>query len=160
MPVYRRRTRVAAPLDEVWSFHSGTEGLEALTPGWMGLSVEATRGPDGEPDPAVLAAGSRVRMSLRPFGIAPRQRWVSVITERERGDGRAWFVDRMEGGPFRSWEHTHLFFADGAETIVEDRVAYELPFGGLGRALGPFARVGFEPMFRYRHRRTRAILEG
>lgn len=160
MPVYRRRTRVAAPLDEVWSFYSRIEGLEALTPDWMGLSVEAARGPDGEPDPEVLEAGSRVRMSLRPFGVGPRQRWVSRITEREREAGRAWFVDRMEGGPFRAWEHTHLLFADGDETVVEDRVVYELPFGDVGRALGPLARVGLEPMFRHRHRRTRELLEG
>lgn len=160
MSVYRRRTRVAAPLDEVWSFHSRIEGLEALTPGWMGLSVEAVRGPDDEPDPEVLEAGARVRMAMRPLGVGPRQRWVSRITERKREPGRAWFVDRMEGGPFRSWEHTHLFFADGDETVVEDRVAYELPFGDVGRTLGPLARVGFEPMFRYRHRRTRELLEG
>ncbi|MFB6302132.1 MAG: SRPBCC family protein [Haloferacaceae archaeon] len=160
MSVYRRRTRVAAPLEEVWSFHSRIEGVEALTPEWMGLSVDAVRGPEGEPNPEVLEAGSRIRMSMQPFGAGPRQRWVSHVTERERREGRAWFVDRMEGGPFRSWEHTHLFFADGDGTVVEDRVEYELPFGDVGRALAPFARVGFEPMFRYRHRRTREILEG
>ncbi|MFD1526162.1 cyclase, partial [Halolamina salina] len=39
------------------------------------------------------------------------------------------------------------------------RVVYRLPLGGLGRALGPLGVVGFEPMFRYRHRQTKKLLE-
>ncbi|MFB6255405.1 MAG: SRPBCC family protein [Haloplanus sp.] len=159
MAVYQRRTRVAAPLDEVWDFHSRVTGLEALTPGWMNLRVESVTGPDGESDPGILETGSRIDASMRPFGVAPRQRWTSVITERERNAGSAHFRDEMEGGPFRRWEHTHRFFADGNETVVDDRVAYALPFGAVGEAASRLARVGFEPMFRFRHRRTRELLE-
>jgi ligand-binding SRPBCC domain-containing protein len=159
MAVYQRRTRIAAPLEEVWDFHSRVSGLEALTPEWMNLRIESVVGPDGTSDPAILETGSRIDASLRPFGVGPRQRWTSVITERERGDGTAYFRDEMEGGAFRRWEHTHRFFADGAETVVDDRVVYDLPLGPVSDAVGPLARIGFEPMFRYRHRRTRALLE-
>lgn len=160
MAVYQRRTRVAAPLDEVWAFHSETDGLEALTPAWMRLRVEAIRGPDGERDPAMLETGAQIRLSVRPFGLGPRQRWVSRITAREEAGDAATFVDDMVGGPFARWEHTHRFVADGDGTVIDDRVEYELPFGALGRSLGPVAKVGFEPMFRFRHRRTKALLEG
>ncbi|MFC5970008.1 SRPBCC family protein [Halomarina salina] len=156
MPTYRRRTRVRAPFEEVWEFHSGTDGLEALTPAFMHLSVDTVLGPDDERDPDVLEAGSRAYMSLRPFGVGPRQRWVSVITEREVGDGAAYFRDEMHEGPFPSWEHTHSFYADGDETVVEDSVEYELPVVG---SVGPLGDLGFEPMFRYRHRKTRELLE-
>jgi ligand-binding SRPBCC domain-containing protein len=159
MAVYRRQVRVAAPFDEVWDFHSGVSGLEALTPGWMGLDVEAVRGPDGEPDPDVLETGSRIRMSMRPLGVGPKQEWVSRIVERERGDEQGFFRDDMEGGPFAKWVHTHRFVADGDGTIVDDEVEYELPGGGVGRAASPLARVGFEPMFVFRHRKTRQLLE-
>lgn len=159
MPTYTRRTRVAAPLSEVWAFHSRVEGLEALTPEFMQLRIEGVRGPDGEADPETLAAGSEIRMSIRPFGVGPRQRWTSRITDRVEESGSAWFRDVMEGGPFEKWSHTHQFFGDGDETIVADRVEYELPFGALGRAVGPVAVVGFEPMFRDRHKRTREELE-
>ena len=159
MAVYRRRTRVAAPFDEVWDFHSRVAGLEALTPGWMGLEVEAVRGPDGESDPEELETGSQIRMSMRPLGVAPKQRWVSRIVERERGESEGFFRDDMEGGPFAKWVHTHRFTADGNETIVEDEVEYELPGGAAGRAASPLARVGFEPMFVFRHRKTRELLE-
>jgi ligand-binding SRPBCC domain-containing protein len=159
MARYRRTTRVEAPLETVWEFHSRIDGLEALTPGWMGLRVEEVRGPDGDPDPDVLAVGSRIRMRLAPLGL-PGSSWTSRIVARERGDGSAWFRDDMVGGPFAAWEHTHRFYADDGATVVDDEVRYELPLGALGRAVGPAARIGFEPMFRYRHRRTRELLEG
>lgn len=159
MPVYQRRTRVDAPLDEVWAFHSRVSGLEALTPDWMRLTVESVAGPDGGSDPEVLEAGSRVRLSIRPFGAGPRQAWVSRIVAREEGDGWATFRDEMEEGPFRRWVHAHRFFADSDATVVDDRVEYRLPCGDLGRALGPLAKVGFEPTFRYRHRRAKELLE-
>lgn len=159
MAVYTRSVRVAAPLDAVWEFHSKIEGLETLTPGWMNMHVEDVRGPDGDPDPEIMDVGSVAVTSVRPFGVGPRQRWTSEIVERERSDGTARFVDTMSEGPFAEWEHTHLFYAEGEETIVYDRVEYALPGGGIGRAVSPFAWVGFEPMFRYRHRKTREVLE-
>lgn len=159
MPTYERSVRVSAPLEEVWAFHSRIEGLEALTPAFMHLEIDAVRGPDGAADPPKLLEGSEIDMQLRPFGVLPEQSWTSVITERVDGDGSAYFVDEMRDGPFRDWEHTHSFFADGEATVVRDRVEYRLPFGGLGDAFGPLARVGFEPMFRDRHRRTKERLE-
>ncbi len=159
MAVYQREVRVAAPFADVWEFHSRVRGLEALTPDWMHLEVESVTGPDGESDPGILEAGSRIQSSIRPLGVMPRQRWTSVIVDRQEDDGSAMFRDEMDGGPFREWEHTHSFFADGDETLVRDHVEYELPLGELGRQLGPLAVVGMEPMFRYRHRRTKELLE-
>lgn len=159
MATYARRTRVAAPFSEVWEFHSNVSGLEALTPGWMGLDVVSVRGPDGTLDPEVLEAGSKVRMAMRPFGVGPAQRWTTLIVAREASDREATFRDEMVGGPFRNWVHTHRFRADGDGTIIEDRVEYELPGGRLGRAASPLGAVGFEPMFRYRHAKTKELLE-
>jgi len=159
MTTYERSVRVFAPMDRVWEFHSTERGLEALTPGWMNLRVEEVRGPDGEPDPEVLEAGARIRSSIRPFGIGPRQEWVSEIVAREHREGSAYFRDVMADGPFREWTHTHLFYADGETTLLRDSVEYELPLGALGRAAGPFAKIGFEPLFRHRHRKTRELLE-
>lgn len=156
---YERATRVEASLEDVFEFYSSPEGLLALTPSWVDLRIEAATGPDGEPDPDVLEEGAAVTSSLSPFGVLPRQRWVSEIVERRTGDDVAGFTDVMVDGPFPEWTHTHRFVEDGDGTIVYDRVEYELPGGPAGRALAPLGFVGFEPMFRYRHRRTRALLE-
>ena len=160
MASYERETVVKAPLDRVWEFHSSVDGLEALTPDFMHLEVQSVVGPDGEPDPEVLEAGSRVHVSTRPFGVGPEQAWTSVIVER-RGDAEsAMFRDVMEDGPFDRWEHTHRFLAEGEGTRVVDHVEYQLPGGGVGRVLSPLGWLGLEPMFRERHRRTRKLLGG
>ena len=159
MATYERSIRVDAPLEEVWSFHSTVDGLIALTPAWMNLRVESVRGPDGTADPDVLVAGSELRLSVQPFGVGPRQEWVSEITAREESETRASFRDVMVDGPFETWEHTHLFVGDGPQTYITDAITYELPLGQLGSTVSPLAVFGFEPMFRYRHRRTKALLE-
>ena len=160
MPSYERQTHVRTPLEDLWEFHSRVSGLEALTPAWMGLRVESVIGPDGQRDPEVLEAGSEISMSIHPFGVGPRQYWTSLITERERSSGVAYFRDELVNSPFDHWLHTHTFYADGDTTILRDHVEYELPFGPLGDALGPFSGPGFEAMFRGRHEKTRELLEG
>ncbi|WP_049923062.1 SRPBCC family protein [Halopiger djelfimassiliensis] len=159
MPSYERQTSVHAPLEAVWAFHSRVSGLEAVTPDWMGLCVESAIGPDGDPGPDVLEAGSEVTLSVRPFGVGPRQYWTSLITDRDRRDGTAYFRDEMVRGPFDRWVHTHAFYADGDRTIVRDHVEYDLSIEAIDRAVAPLTTVGFDAMFRYRHRATKARLE-
>ncbi len=155
MAVYERETRVRAPFEKVWEFHSDPAGLEALTPDWMGLRVESVTGPDGEPDPESLVVGSRISMAVEPFNAGVGESWISEIVAREHDGDNAYFRDVMEDGPFETWEHTHLFYRDGPDTILRDRLVYRTPVG----TLDPFAKVGFEGMFRQRHKRTRKLLE-
>lgn len=163
MSVYERETRVRAPFEEVWGFHSRGEGLEALTPTFMNLRVERIISPEGGPSPSSdgdqLERGSRVKATVRPFGVGPRRGWTSVIVEREEHDTAAMFIDEMEDGPFPYWQHTHSFYADGSETLIRDHVEYELPFGIFGRIASQFGSIGFKPMFSYRHWKTGRILE-
>jgi len=162
--VYQRSTRVRAPLEDVWAFHSRIEGLLALTPSWVHLRVDAIEGADAPDDGGCqgvdLPEGTTIRLSVRPFGVGPRQQTASRIEYRHRGDGAAVFRDRMVEGPLERWLHTHAFYADGGGTVVRDRVEYELPGGSAGRLAARLGPVGLAPLFRYRHRRTRELLEG
>lgn len=155
MTVYSKESRVDAPLDEVWAFHGRIEGLVALTPDFLGLRVEEVR---GESDP--LTVGTEVRLSVRPFGVGPRQAWTSRIVERRREESRAVLRDEMVDGPFERWTHTHEFVADGDATVLRDRVAYRLPGGPVGPLASALAWPGLALAFRYRHRKTRELLEG
>jgi ligand-binding SRPBCC domain-containing protein len=157
MAVYERSTVVSAPLEDVWEVHSTIDGLLALTPGWMNMRVEAVRGPGGDPDPEVLEAGAEIDMAVRPLGVAPRQTWTSRIVERAHEGDSAYFRDEMRDGPFGRWLHTHQFEAVEGGTRITDHVEYELgrPLGALSGLAWP----GFEAMFTYRHRRTKAHIE-
>jgi len=159
MPVFEHQSRVRAPLETVWRFHSTADGLRELTPDWFRLSIEEIRGPDGELDPDVLEAGSVLRISVNPFGILPRQTETSRIVEREHEDGSAYFVDVMEDGPLPKWHHRHSFHADGEKTVCTDHVEYELPLGRLGSLGRPGFALALDRLFRYRHRRMHALLE-
>jgi ligand-binding SRPBCC domain-containing protein len=159
MPTYERSVRVFAPFDAVWDFHSTEQGLVALTPDFLNIRIEEVRGPDGDADPDLLEVGSVVESSIRPFDVGPRQQWVSDIVAREASRGSAYFRDVMAEGPFPEWTHTHMFYADDGATVVRDVVEYELPLGPVGRAVGPLGVVGLDPMFRYRHRKTKELLE-
>jgi uncharacterized protein (TIGR01777 family) len=95
-----------------------------------------------------LDAGTRVVMRVRVGPIW--RRWVAEHRACEPGES---FRDVQVEGPFRRWEHDHLFHATGpGECELEDRVLYELPLGPLGRLFGGgLARRSLERMFRYRH---------
>jgi hypothetical protein len=70
------------------------------------------------------------------------------------------FTDAMVEGPFARWEHRHRMepAADGT-SILEDRIDYELPLGGLGELGGGwYVRRQLEQLFDFRHARTRADL--
>lgn len=158
MAVYERTVHVDAPLERVWDFHSTIDGLLALTPAWFNLRVESLSGPGDGPDPEVLKEGSEIELSVRPLGVPPRQSWTSVIVARDFGAESAMFRDEMRDGPFRRWVHTHRFYREDGGTRIVDRVEYELPVGPLVGVSG-VAGVFLDPMFRYRHRRTKALLE-
>ncbi len=159
MATYRRESVVAAPLSAVWEFHATVDGLTAVTPDWLGLCVESVRGPDGDPDPDVLDVGSEMTVTMRPFGVVPGGSWIARIVERERTERLAWFRDVMTDGPLRAWEHRHEFHRVDEGTRIVDHVEYALPPGRIGRTCSPLGVIGLDPLFRYRHRRTRALLE-
>ena len=78
-----------------------------------------------------LSEGDRIEYAFRVFGLP--MRWTARITRYRENEV---FVDFQERGPFRYWQHTHSFRADGDATEMHDRVEYELPFGALGRLFG------------------------
>ncbi len=154
MAFLEKTTRVPAPLDDVWAFHSTADGLVRLTPSLANLQVEDIQRPEGATGND-LVEGSELRLSVGPLPFGPRQYWTSVITERvtpEAGDGEAFFVDEMRDGPMAEWRHKHLFAAAGDETVLTDRIDFQTPLGGIAdRVVRQALRAGFA----YRHRKTR-----
>jgi uncharacterized protein (TIGR01777 family) len=136
---FLRRTRLPAPAGEVYRWHERPGAFERLVPPWERVAVcERTGG---------IREGTRV--TLR----GPGGRW--VVEHRDVVPGSQ-FRDVLLSGPFPRWVHTHRMTPDGADgSVLEDRIEYALPLGGLGSAVaGPWVRRSLERLFEYRHRRT------
>jgi uncharacterized protein (TIGR01777 family) len=120
--------------------------------------VETRPGADGR----TIGDGARVvldvpLLGLPLLGALTTRRW--VIEHRDYIHGRQ-FRDVQIAGPFRRWEHTHHFEPDGAGSVLEDSIDYQLPLGVLGRLFGgPVVRAKLERLFEHRHAVTVADLE-
>jgi uncharacterized protein len=142
------RSRIRASAEELFRWHAEPGALERLTPPWEPVEVEERSPGIRDGDRGVL------RISLGPF----RVRW--AFEHRDYIEGRQ-FRDIQLSGPFRSWEHTHLFTPDGpVACILEDRIEYDLPFGASGNFLGGwFVHRKLERVFAYRHRITAEAMD-
>ena len=149
MTTFERRSRIHAPASRVFAFHEAPDALERLTPPWEPSRVIAKK--------AGLEVGSWVEMETRVGPVPMRIRAVHTAYEPGR-----MFRDRMERGPFASWEHTHTVEPDGPDDCwLIDHIEYELPLGPLGALAGGWmVRRRLDRMFDYRHEVTRRACEG
>ena len=142
--LFIHRSRVPAPAEAVYRWHTLPDALLRLTPPWdKAQVVEETGG--------IEQLGSRVtlRVQIGPFS----QVWTAERTASEPG---RMFRDSMISSPFRRWEHTHLFLPETENSSwLEDRIAFQFPLGWLGKlSAGAYTRRRLERLFAYRHRVT------
>jgi ligand-binding SRPBCC domain-containing protein len=136
---------IEASVETVFAFHERPDALELLIP--PGQPVRALERTGG------IEKGARVVLGL-PFDM----RWVAIHTEFKRNH---YFVDFQESGPFRYWNHRHLFDSLGpARSRLTDSIEFSLPPGGL---LDPFigwaVKLQLRRMFATRHATTRKYCE-
>src|SRR6188508_3046865 len=141
-----RRSRMPVPVETLWAWHTRPGAIERLMPPWDPVRVVARTGG--------IENGSRVTLAV-PFGPM-RLRWVS---EHRDVDPPRGFVDEQVSGPFARWVHVHAMSADGAASVIEDRVEYAGPAGPVGRAIARRAVAARLPaLLRYRHETLAADL--
>lgn len=142
-----RRQWVPRPLAATFAFFDRPENLARITPPWLGFELLT-------PGPIVMARGLTLDHRVRLCGVP--MRWRSLIREY---DPPYRFQDVQLVGPYRRWEHTHRFRAEGSGTLVEDLVVYEPPLGPLGAlANALFIRGRLVAIFDYRRAAIDALL--
>ena len=138
----------AAALADVFAFHLDTRNAALISP--RGTRVVRVVGS------FPVATGDRVELHVRQFPLPVTQRW---LVEIEAVVEPTLVVDRMLGGPFRTWRHEHRFREVAGGVELTDAIAYTLPLGAVGRLAD---RLVVRPMLRRafveRHRRTREAL--
>ncbi|OQX14691.1 MAG: TIGR01777 family protein [Desulfobacteraceae bacterium IS3] len=138
--IFIKRSRIKAPVEAVFAWHSLPGALERLSPPWDPLQViERTGG---------IRQGSRTVLKMKA-GPVPF-RWIAEHTDYEEN---RLFRDRQVKGPMASWVHTHIFEPDGKDAcFLEDRVEYALRFHPFGNFFaGTMVRNKLERIFKYRH---------
>ncbi len=150
MPVVytlHRRQRVPLDLDETFAFFEQPEHLREIMPPWLDFRILT-------PLPIVLAPGCTIDYSVRLLGRRVRCR--SLIREYQPPHR---LRDIQLLGPYRWWDHLHRFWREGASTVIEDLVSYQMPYGPVGSlAHRLVVRQQLEAIFDYRRERLAALL--
>ncbi len=143
MPEFHAASEIDVSADALYDWHARPEALARLLPPWERIEIRAERG--------TIHDGDTKHLRLRKLGLAFN--WLA--RHRDHVPGRQ-FIDEAEGGPFRTWVHTHRFHDLGPDrSRLEDIIRYELPFGWLGRTLlGKTVATDLQRTFAWRHRRT------
>ena len=135
----RRQVLIPAPIEKVFCFFSAAENLNLITPPWLHFKILT-------PLPVRMEKNALIDYSIKLLGVP--MIWKTEITEWQPPES---FVDRQIKGPYRVWEHTHLFEEKKEGTQMTDIVRYAVP----GFVLSPFVHFFFvrprlEKIFGYR----------
>ena len=114
-----RKTRIPAPVDDVFHFFSQVENLDRITPPWFRFRTLT-------PTPLALSKGLLIDYQLKLSGFTVHWR-----TEITGWDPPRSFEDTQIRGPYKQWAHFHTFTPEGDETVMEDAVVYRCPGGIL-----------------------------
>lgn len=142
----KRQVLVHAPIERVFSFFSAAENLNLITPPWLHIKILT-------PLPVKMEKNALIDYSIKLLGW--RMIWKTEIAAWQPP---ARFIDRQIKGPYRVWEHTHLFEEKTGGTQMTDIVQYAVP----GFVLSPFVHFFFvrprlEKIFGYREQRMHEL---
>ncbi|MBF0205008.1 MAG: TIGR01777 family protein, partial [Desulfamplus sp.] len=146
------------PVETVFGWHEKPGAFERLTPPWMKLKNIQKTG-NG------IETGAKINMDICFSGIP-----VPIKAEHIGYEKNRFFKDRLSGGLFSKWEHTHAFsssrYSSGTSDMpfgtsnissgsngfsrLEDRIDYRLPFHIPEKWHG-FIHAELYRLFNYRH---------
>lgn len=139
-PTFVKKSPMPASTQALFDWHERPGAFQRLTPPWERVTVlEHTGG---------IRDGAQVELKINLAGPLA-QRWRLVHRDYVYGEQ---FKDVQQAGMFAAYAHTHRMHANGQQSVLEDRIEYELPLGRLGHIFGGwFVRRKFERLFTYRH---------
>lgn len=137
---FQKKSKISAPVDEVFSWHSRKGAFERLSPPWDPPVVIKKIGTIKKNDETLF------KMKAGPIPII----WHAKHTSYEKN---VFFKDEQFKGPFASWTHTHTFEAAEGGCILTDTIDYELPISRISGILNKlFVEKKLGRIFTYRHK--------
>lgn len=130
-------------LATAWKFFSSPHNLSRITPKEMNFVVKTEIKVDE------IYEGMKIAYTVSPVLSVP-MKWITLITQV---DFQKSFTDFQKKGPYKYWNHQHVFIANEQGVFMKDTVDYELPFGFLGTiAHKVFVKKKLESIFDYRYK--------
>ena len=146
MKIFKHDSTVVCDIDSVWDFFTDSNHFEKISPRNLSeLLLKATN--------QKLSLGTEVWISTSLFVT---REWHSKIIKFEPYE----HVDKMQGGIFTSWTHTHKFTSiNNTQTKISDEIVFQMPFGIVGRIIEMILLRKLRTFFEYRTIKTKQILE-
>jgi len=134
--------------DEVFDFFSRAENLNILTPPELHFEILS-------PLPILIQKGTLIDYRIKLNGIHFKWR-----TEIINWDPPHSFSDRQVFGPYKIWLHDHIFTANGAKTIMTDKLEFLAP-GWIAEPLvySLFVRKNLKKILDYREEKLQSIFK-
>ena len=139
--IYTLRTKQLLPttINKSWNFFSNPKNLFKITPQHMNFDILT--------DFNKMYEGQIIKYKVSPFPFF-RVGWTTKITYVEKPFS---FTDKQISGPFKLWEHQHIFEVKDKKLYAHDIVKYKLPLGFIGRFFAGFiVKRQLETIFNYR----------
>lgn len=146
--ILHREQTINLPLVEVFSFFSDAGNLEKITPPQLRFRILTPR-------PIKMEEGALIDYRLSLHGLPFK--WRTLIT---RWEPPYCFTDEQLRGPYALWRHTHMFYEIEGQTVMTDKVEYQLPFQPFGEMALPIVRKQINGIFDYRSQVLSEYLEG
>ncbi|MGZ8551178.1 MAG: SRPBCC family protein [Chitinophagaceae bacterium] len=150
MKIFEYTTEQLLPvdIDTAWNFFSSAKNLALITPGELNFKILTTL------DDKEIYKGMIIDYTVKPFFGIPL-RWKTEICNVDKPFS---FTDRQLRGPYRVWEHKHIFIGTANGLLVKDKVKYQLPMGLIGRLSHRLVvRKKIENIFSYRRQMLHKI---
>ena len=125
MSEYLFKTQQFLPIgiSQAWNFFSSPKNLALITPPDLDFKIVTI------PDESNIYEGMIIDYKVRPL-LGIRVNWKTEIFDVQKP---VLFSDRQIKGPYRLWEHKHVFIEKDNGILMTDEVRYRLPFSLLGR---------------------------
>ena len=141
MHVFKAEQFLPISAEQAWDFFSSPQNLRVITPPSLDFKIMTDL--NGEE----IYEGMLIDYRVRPLLGIP-VRWQTKITNIKRHHS---FTDQQLSGPYKVWEHTHIFREEKGGILMTDIVRYKLPLGWLGRLMEKLVvRAKINSIFEYR----------
>lgn len=150
--IYQLETEHFLPIsiNQAWDFFSSAKNLALITPPEMDFKIKTHL------DNSEIYEGMLINYTVKPLLSIP----IGWETEIFNVNKPYKFSDRQLKGPYKMWEHTHIFVEKDSGVLMTDEVNYQIPFGVLGSfAHALFIKKKVENIFTYREQALNRIFK-